>query len=170
MSQIFHRSTNTVARVSIFGAVFFIAGLLGLFEAVDRSPWVTQAGVAREQPIQFSHERHVAGNGIDCLPWAAGSFTSRVAIPNSRSYYEINLAFPQSRRCTTGGTGGPTNTDIRAGQRVVQRMFVPYGCHGLVHGTVVYVPTVGPASSMPVPGLQGQTGSIPVGRFSFVVP
>ena len=66
MSQIFHRSTNTLARVSIFGAVFFMAGLLGLFEAVDRSPWVTQAGVAREQPIQFSHERHVAGNGIDC--------------------------------------------------------------------------------------------------------
>ena len=66
MSQIFHRSANTIARVSIFGAVFFIAGLLGLFAAVNRSPWVTEARVAREQPIQFSHERHVAGNGIDC--------------------------------------------------------------------------------------------------------
>ena len=30
MSQIFHRSANTIARVSIFGAVFFVAGLLGL--------------------------------------------------------------------------------------------------------------------------------------------
>ncbi len=66
MSQIFHRSANTIARVSIFGAVFFIAGLLGLFAEVNRSPWVTEAHVAREQPIQFSHERHVAGNGIDC--------------------------------------------------------------------------------------------------------
>jgi hypothetical protein len=66
MSQIFHRSANTIARVSIFGAVFFIAGLLGLFAQVNRSPWVTDAHVAREQPIQFSHERHVAGNGIDC--------------------------------------------------------------------------------------------------------
>ena len=66
MSQIFHRSANTIARVSIFGAVFFIAGLLGLFAEVNRSPWVTEARVAREQPIQFSHERHVAGNGIDC--------------------------------------------------------------------------------------------------------
>ena len=66
MSQIFHRSANTIARVSIFGAVFFVAGLLGLFAEVNRSPWVTQAHVAREQPIQFSHERHVAGNGIDC--------------------------------------------------------------------------------------------------------
>jgi hypothetical protein len=66
MSQIFHRSANTIARVSIFGAVFFLAGLLGLIAEVNRSPWVTDARVAREQPIQFSHERHVAGNGIDC--------------------------------------------------------------------------------------------------------
>jgi hypothetical protein len=66
MSQIFHRSTNTIARVSIFGAVFIVAGLLVLIAEVNRSPWVTDAQVAREQPIQFSHERHVAGNGIDC--------------------------------------------------------------------------------------------------------
>jgi Cytochrome c7 and related cytochrome c len=66
MSQIFHRSANTIARVSIFGAVFGVAGLLGLFDAINRSPWVTEAHVAREQPIQFSHERHVAGNGLDC--------------------------------------------------------------------------------------------------------
>jgi hypothetical protein len=66
MSQIFHRSANTIARVSIFGAVFFVAGLLGLLTQINRSPWVTEARVAREQPIQFSHERHVAGNGLDC--------------------------------------------------------------------------------------------------------
>jgi hypothetical protein len=66
MPQIFHRSANTIARVSIFGALFFVAGLLWLTAAINRSPWVTQAQVAREQPIQFSHERHVAGNGIDC--------------------------------------------------------------------------------------------------------
>src|SRR3979411_3451499 len=66
MAHIFHRSANTIARVSIFGAVFFIAGLLILFAEVNRSPWVTDVHVARDQPIQFSHERHVAGNGIDC--------------------------------------------------------------------------------------------------------
>ena len=66
MSQIFHRSTNTISRVSIFGAAFIVAGLLGLTDQVNRSPWVTGVRVAREQPIQFSHERHVAGNGIDC--------------------------------------------------------------------------------------------------------
>jgi hypothetical protein len=66
MSQIFYRSANTISRVSIFGAIFVIAGLLVLVAQVNRSPWITGAGVAREQPIQFSHERHVAGNGIDC--------------------------------------------------------------------------------------------------------
>ena len=66
MPQIFHRSTNTISRVSIFGALFVFGGVLWLIAAVNRSPWVTQAQVAREQPIQFSHERHVAGNGIDC--------------------------------------------------------------------------------------------------------
>jgi hypothetical protein len=66
MSQIFHRSANTIAKVTIFGAIFFIVALLALFGKVNRSSWMTQARVAREQPLQFSHERHVAGNGIDC--------------------------------------------------------------------------------------------------------
>jgi Zn ribbon nucleic-acid-binding protein len=66
MSQIFHRSANTISRVSIFGTVFIVAALLTVSAMVNRSPWVTEARVAREQPIQFSHERHVAGNGIDC--------------------------------------------------------------------------------------------------------
>ncbi len=66
MAQIFRRSTNTLSRVTIFGAVFLVVGLLGFAEAISGSPWVTQAGVPRAQPIQFSHERHVAGNGIDC--------------------------------------------------------------------------------------------------------
>ncbi len=66
MAQIFHRSTNTISRVSIFGAVFVIAGVLYLMAEIQRSPWMTDAYVAKEQPIQFSHERHVGGNGIDC--------------------------------------------------------------------------------------------------------
>jgi hypothetical protein len=66
MAQIFHRSINTIARVSIFGAIFAVAGLLWLIAQVHRSPWNTDQDVAREQPIQFSHERHVGGNGIDC--------------------------------------------------------------------------------------------------------
>jgi len=66
MAQIFHRSANTIARVSLFGAVFLVAALLVVLTQVSRSPWVTQAHAAREQPIQFSHERHVGSNGTDC--------------------------------------------------------------------------------------------------------
>jgi cytochrome c7-like protein len=66
MAQIFHRSTNTIARVSLFGAVFLVAAFLVVLTQVNRSPWVTQAQVAREQPIPFSHERHVGSNGTDC--------------------------------------------------------------------------------------------------------
>jgi hypothetical protein len=66
MAQIFHRSTNTFSRFSIFGAVFLAGALLWLSAAIGRSPWVTQATVTQLQPIQFSHERHVAGNGLDC--------------------------------------------------------------------------------------------------------
>src|SRR3977135_1943295 len=66
MPQIFHRSTNTFSKVSIFGAVFFLGFLLWLFGAWSRSSWATQAGVAREQPIPFSHAHHVGDEGIDC--------------------------------------------------------------------------------------------------------
>jgi hypothetical protein len=98
------------------------------------------------------------------------SFNSRIAIPDSHSYYRIEMSYAHHRGCTTGGSGGPTDSDIRAGQRVVQRSFVPYRCPGIVHGTLSYVPTEGAAGSTPVIGLPGQGKPVPVGRFSFVVP
>jgi len=66
MAQIFHPSINTIAKASIFGAVF-IAGFAGWFIwEMSRSPYFTQVNVPREQPVQFSHEHHVAGLGLDC--------------------------------------------------------------------------------------------------------
>ena len=66
MAQIFHRSTNTLSRVSIFGAAFFAAGALWLLAAITRSGYVTGQDVAREQPVQFSHKHHAGELGIDC--------------------------------------------------------------------------------------------------------
>jgi Cytochrome c7 and related cytochrome c len=66
MSQIFHRSTNTLSKFSIFGAVFLAAGALWLTVTITRTTYVTVAGVAREQPVPFSHQHHVGGMGIDC--------------------------------------------------------------------------------------------------------
>ncbi len=66
MSQIFHHSTNTLSKVSIFGALFAVAGALWFVYVVAASPWVTLAGVARDQPVPFSHQHHVGGIGLDC--------------------------------------------------------------------------------------------------------
>jgi hypothetical protein len=66
MPQIFHRSTNTFSKLSIFGAVFIIAAIAAVLTAINRSGYVTEAGVTREQPVPFSHRHHVGGMGIDC--------------------------------------------------------------------------------------------------------
>src|SRR5258707_517085 len=66
MSQIFHHSTNTLSKVSIFGAVFFVAGVVWLILEVNRSPYVTRAHEARSQPVPFSHAHHVGGLGLEC--------------------------------------------------------------------------------------------------------
>lgn len=66
MAQIFHPSTNTIAKVSIFGGVFILAGVAALVMAFVRSSYATGVGVFVEQPVPFSHEHHVSGLGIDC--------------------------------------------------------------------------------------------------------
>jgi hypothetical protein len=66
VSQIFHRSTNTLSKVSILSAVFVAAALLVIFMIVDRAGYTTRKGVTMTQPVPFSHEHHVEGLGIDC--------------------------------------------------------------------------------------------------------
>ena len=66
MAQIFHPSTNTLSKLTIFGAVFLIGGLLWLLAELNRSSYVTEANVVRPQPVPFSHKHHVSGLGIDC--------------------------------------------------------------------------------------------------------
>ena len=86
MTQIFHRSTNVLSRVSIFGAVFVIGGLLWLTAELNRSSYNTGAFVAREQPVQFSHKHHVADDGIDCRYCHTSVETSAFAgIPPTRT-------------------------------------------------------------------------------------
>jgi len=66
MAQIFHRSTNTISRVSVFGGIGIIGVLVATLAAINRSSYVTEVGVARSQPVQFSHKHHVSDDGIDC--------------------------------------------------------------------------------------------------------
>src|SRR5206468_11712550 len=66
MPQIFHRSTNTISRVSIVLALLLVTGFLAAALELQRSPYYAWQGVAREQPVPFSHQHHVGGLGIDC--------------------------------------------------------------------------------------------------------
>jgi hypothetical protein len=66
MPQIFHRSFNTVSKVSIFGAVFLLMALAWVLNVLARSSYVTGAHIARVQPLPFSHQHHVGELGIDC--------------------------------------------------------------------------------------------------------
>ncbi|HEV8723449.1 MAG TPA: cytochrome c3 family protein [Candidatus Binatia bacterium] len=66
MAQIFHRSTNTISRVSVFGGAAVVVVLVATLAAINRSSYVTEVGVARSQPVQFSHKHHVSDDGIDC--------------------------------------------------------------------------------------------------------
>jgi hypothetical protein len=66
MPQIFHRSTNTLAKLSIFGGLFILAFAAWAVAEINRSSWNTGAFVEREQPVQFSHKHHSGDDGIDC--------------------------------------------------------------------------------------------------------
>jgi hypothetical protein len=64
--QIFHRSSNDLARISIVALAGLVAllGWLGL--TLFRSRIVTRQSEVVNQPVPFSHNHHTAGLGIDC--------------------------------------------------------------------------------------------------------
>src|SRR5581483_113419 len=66
MAQIFHRSANTIARLSIIAVVVIVSLGLWAGRELQRSPSATWQGVAQAQPVPFSHQQHNAGEGIDC--------------------------------------------------------------------------------------------------------
>jgi Cytochrome c7 and related cytochrome c len=66
MAQIFHRSTNTISRVSIYGAAILIAVLGYAVDVVNKTSYVTEVHNARPQPVPFSHKHHVGELGLDC--------------------------------------------------------------------------------------------------------
>jgi hypothetical protein len=66
MPQVFHRSFNTISKVSIFGAAFFLGAVGWMLGVVYRSSYVTDADLAYVQPVPFSHQHHAGQLGIDC--------------------------------------------------------------------------------------------------------
>lgn len=66
MAQVFHPSANILSKASILGALLGLIVVFWIIGVLVRAPYITQAGVVREQPVPFSHEHHVGGLGIDC--------------------------------------------------------------------------------------------------------
>jgi len=66
MSQVFPKSANAWSKASVLAIVFVLAFLGWVILTIQRSDFVTTANNFVEQPVQFSHQHHAGGIGIDC--------------------------------------------------------------------------------------------------------
>ncbi len=66
MAQIFDRSSNALARMSLILTGLIVIALGVTLDQLQRSPWVTRQGQRADQPVPFSHKHHVMGLGIQC--------------------------------------------------------------------------------------------------------
>src|SRR5260221_477993 len=57
--QIFPRSSNAIARASLVIVAVVVASLGGVLWELERTPYITNAGVRKAQPVPFSHQHHV---------------------------------------------------------------------------------------------------------------
>ncbi len=64
--QVFHRSANSLAKVSIFAVLLTVCGIVWAAYKLNAGSFTTKVGVARDQPVPFSHKHHVSDDGIDC--------------------------------------------------------------------------------------------------------
>jgi len=66
MAQIFNKSANNIAKISMIVAVV-LAGVAGFaYTQIARSSYLTGRYLEKQQPVQFSHKHHVGDDGIDC--------------------------------------------------------------------------------------------------------
>jgi hypothetical protein len=115
MPQIFHHSTNTFSRLSIFGAVFILGFLAWAFEELDHSEYATREHVAREQPVPFSHAHHVGALGIDCRYCHTSVETSSFAgIPPTKTCMNCH-----SQIWSTSPTLEPVRESFRTGRSIM---------------------------------------------------
>jgi hypothetical protein len=66
MPQVFPKSANPWSRASLVGVLFVLLGAGWAVALIQRSDYVTSANQFVEQPVQFSHQHHAGGIGIDC--------------------------------------------------------------------------------------------------------
>src|SRR5665213_4454955 len=105
MAQIFHRSANSLAKVSIVAALLAMGGILWAAYRIDQGSFITDIAVAKDQPVPFSHKHHVTDDGIDCrychTPVESYPFAGRPAC--HRDLHD--LPFADLDQCRNSGTG-----------------------------------------------------------------
>jgi hypothetical protein len=79
MSQVFPRSANVFAPLSLVGAGLLVVGVVAALLVVNRSAYATEINSPVPQPIDFSHRHHVGEEGFDCRYCHATAETSAFA-------------------------------------------------------------------------------------------
>ena len=66
MAQIFNKSANNIAKISMIMVVVLAGGAFLAYTQIARSSYLTWRYLEVQQPVQFSHKHHVGDDGIDC--------------------------------------------------------------------------------------------------------
>lgn len=66
MSQLFRPGANTFAKASVIAGLGVALGLGGILNNIERTSYVTDVNVPKDQPVMFTHKHHVNGVGMDC--------------------------------------------------------------------------------------------------------
>jgi len=66
MAQIFHRSSNSLAKISIVAVLLVLGSVVLAAYKINAGSFITDVYVARDQPVPFSHKHHTSDDGIDC--------------------------------------------------------------------------------------------------------
>ena len=66
MAQIFHRSSNSLSKVSVVASVVLLGGVVWAAYELNAGSFATGVDATVAQPVPFSHKHHVGDDGIDC--------------------------------------------------------------------------------------------------------
>jgi hypothetical protein len=111
-------------------------------------------GTSRERLVNFSFTAPIAADGV-----------------TSTYQFQDSYAAAGSKTCPGGGSGGPSDLRVHAGQTVTFQDQISIGCHGLVTGSITYTPNTGPGGTNGGSIAPNRTPrTLLVGRFRFRMP